>query len=71
MDFVRICKGARLRRTIVDRHNLIEANCEIGFDAERDRTRYEVTPGGVTIVPMGQPDYFARETGTDGPGYSD
>ncbi len=36
MDYTRISSGARLRRTIVDRHNLIEKDARIGFDPELD-----------------------------------
>ncbi len=60
MDYVRVCKGSRLRKVIVDRHNYIEAGTQIGFDADQDRQRYSVTPGGVTVVPRGRPSYFAR-----------
>ena len=34
MDYVRIGRGARLKRVIVDRHNIIEPGDVIGFDAE-------------------------------------
>jgi glucose-1-phosphate adenylyltransferase len=61
MDYVRVCRGARLRNVIVDRHNLIEAGDTIGFDPERDRQRYSVSPGGVTVVPSGRVSYFARD----------
>jgi glucose-1-phosphate adenylyltransferase len=53
MDHCKIQRGARLRRTIVDRYNRIEAGDRIGFDAEADRARYHVTDAGVTVVPMG------------------
>jgi len=44
MDYVRICRGARLRRVIVDRHNIIEANTQIGYNQEEDQRRYYATP---------------------------
>jgi glucose-1-phosphate adenylyltransferase len=70
MDYVRICKGARLRRVIVDRHNLIEAGERIGFDPEVDGRRFHVSKGGVTVIPGGRASYFARDHhGTSGPGY--
>ncbi len=72
MDYVRVCRGARLRRVIVDRHNIIEAGEEIGFDPEKDRQRFHVSPGGVTVVPMGRISYFARDTrGSGRGGYSE
>ncbi len=61
MDYVRVCRGARLRNVIVDRHNIIEAGDTIGFDRERDAQRYTVSPGGVTVIPSGQVSYFARD----------
>jgi glucose-1-phosphate adenylyltransferase len=61
MDYVRVCRGARLRRVIVDRHNIIEAGDEIGYDVEKDRQRYTVSPGGVTVLPSGRVSYFARD----------
>ena len=60
MDFSRISRGARLRRVILDRHNLIEPGTLIGHDPVADRARYYVSPGGITVVPGGQPNYYAR-----------
>lgn len=71
MDYVRIGRGARLKRAIIDRHNIIEAGSELGYDAEEDRARYEVTPGGVVVVPKGTPDYFARGARGSGLGYGE
>jgi glucose-1-phosphate adenylyltransferase len=71
MDYVKICRGARLRRVIVDRHNLVEAGSQIGFDPEAGRARYKTTPGGVVVVPKGCPDYFARDSRDRGIGYSE
>jgi glucose-1-phosphate adenylyltransferase len=71
MDYVRIGRGARLRRVIVDRHNVIEAGTEIGFDAKADKAAYEVTPGGVVVIPKGSPEYFARDSRGSGLGYDE
>jgi glucose-1-phosphate adenylyltransferase len=68
MDYTRVCTGARLRRVIVDRHNVIEAGDVIGFDAEKDRQRYVVSAGGVTVVPSGRISYFARDMRGSGRG---
>lgn len=62
MDYVRICKGSRLRRVIVDRHNRIEPGTHIGFDREADSKLYTVSENGVTVVPCGPADYYARDT---------
>ncbi len=71
MDYVRVCRGARLRRVIVDRHNIIEAGSEIGFDPVTDRAHYYITPGGVVIVPKGRANYFARNSRGSGLGYDE
>jgi glucose-1-phosphate adenylyltransferase len=72
MDYVRIGRGAKLRRVIVDRHNHIEPGASIGFDREEDRRRYTVSAGGVVVVPMGKIGYFARDSrGHGGPGYAE
>jgi glucose-1-phosphate adenylyltransferase len=72
MDYSRICRGARLRRVIVDRHNLIEANERIGYDEEVDRQRFKVSEGGITVIPGGRASYFARGArGTSRGGYSE
>jgi glucose-1-phosphate adenylyltransferase len=71
MDYVRVRSGARLRRTIVDRHNLIEKGLVSGFDPMADRKRYAVSPGGVVVIPRGRTPYFAREHRSVGQGYSE
>ena len=72
MDYVRVSRGARLRRVIVDRHNIIAPGDEIGFDRARDAERFQVSPGGVTVVPQGQVGYFARDIrGSGRRGYSE
>lgn len=60
MDNVTIRRGAKLRRVIVDRYNIIEAGARIGFDAEEDAQRFKVTPAGVVVVPEAQPYEMER-----------
>jgi glucose-1-phosphate adenylyltransferase len=60
MDYVRIGRGARLRRAIVDRHNLVAEGTRIGFDADEDRRHFTVSPGGVVVVPKGRSTYYPR-----------
>jgi glucose-1-phosphate adenylyltransferase len=71
MDYVRVRKGARLRRTIVDRHNVIEAGTHIGHDPDADREHYAVSPGGVSVLALGQRTYFARDSRKRGSGYAE
>jgi glucose-1-phosphate adenylyltransferase len=54
LDYVNIKKGSRLRRTIVDKRNVIEAGSVIGFDPEKDAQRYYLdASSGITVVPQG------------------
>ncbi len=62
MDYVRVCRGARLRRVIIDRHNIIKPGTTIGYDAKEDRRRYHVTSSGLVVVPSGKVNYFARDS---------
>lgn len=60
MDNVTIRAGAKLRRVIVDRYNIIEPNARIGFDRAEDEARYKVTDNGVVVVPEAKPYESAR-----------
>jgi glucose-1-phosphate adenylyltransferase len=60
MDHTTVGKGARLRRAIVDRYNIIPADTEIGYDAEEDRRRYPVDRAGIVVVPRGGRREFLR-----------
>ena len=53
MDHTTVGKGARLRRAIVDRFNIIPADSEIGIDPTIDRRRHFVDASGLVIVPRG------------------
>ena len=52
MDYCVLRRGARVRRAIVDRYNVIEADETVGHDPDRDRARYHVSDAGVAVVPM-------------------
>ena len=71
MDYVRIGKGSRLKKVIVERHNRVEPGTVLGFDAEKDRENYQVTPKGVVVIPRGPVDFFARDSRGRGPGYAE
>lgn len=51
MDYVHIRRGARLRRVIVDRYNDIRRDTHIGYDPDKDREKYAVSPSGIVVVP--------------------
>jgi glucose-1-phosphate adenylyltransferase len=72
MDYVRIGAGARIRHAIIDRHNAIAPGAVIGHDHDRDRAAgYQVTEGGLVVVPLGDVRYYSRETTRYGDGYSE
>lgn len=71
LDYVRVRRGARLRRVIVERHNIIGQGECIGFDPQRDGARYTLTPEHVVVVPKGRADYFARDSRGGGLGYDE
>lgn len=72
MDYVRVRRGSKLKRVIVDRHNVIEPGTQIGYDTEADRQRYHVSPSGVAVLPTGLVGYFARSgRGKSGRGYTE
>jgi len=51
-----IKEGARIYRTIVDHGNVIEKGEEVGYDRERDASRYHVDGSGVVVIPR-NPSY--------------
>jgi len=54
MSFTRIGAGSRLRRAIVDRHNVIPAEDSVGVDLDQDRRRgHVVDPSGIVVVARG------------------
>ncbi len=52
MDYCVLQRGARVRRAIIDRHNVIGPGTRIGHDPDADRARYTVTDSGITVVPI-------------------
>jgi glucose-1-phosphate adenylyltransferase len=46
--------GAIVRRAIIDKDVVIESGAQIGVDAEQDRQRFTVSPGGIVVVPKGE-----------------
>jgi glucose-1-phosphate adenylyltransferase len=54
MDYTIIRSGARLRRTIADRYNVIERGVVTGEDPAVDADRYHVDASGIVVIPRGQ-----------------
>jgi glucose-1-phosphate adenylyltransferase len=53
MDGVHIGEGAIVRRAILDKNVVVPPGAHIGVDLERDRERYQVSAGGVTVLGKG------------------
>ncbi len=51
LDGVAVERGAKIRRAIIDKWNVIPAGDTIGHDLEKDRQRYRVTDSGIVVVP--------------------
>jgi glucose-1-phosphate adenylyltransferase len=55
---VEIGSGVHLRRTVVDKYCKLPADFEAGVDPDRDRKRFNVTEGGVTLI---TPDMLGQQ----------
>jgi glucose-1-phosphate adenylyltransferase len=53
MDGVHIGEGAIVRRAILDKNVVVPPGAHIGVDLDRDRERYQVSAGGVTVLGKG------------------
>jgi glucose-1-phosphate adenylyltransferase len=51
MDGVDVGRHARVTKAIVDKDVRIPADFVVGEDAEEDKRRFTVTPGGVVVIP--------------------
>jgi glucose-1-phosphate adenylyltransferase len=60
MDHTSVGKGARIRRAVIDRFNIVPADAEIGLDRDADRRRFHVDPSGLVAVPRGGRREFLR-----------
>ncbi len=50
MDHVHVSRHARIKKAIIDKEVVIPERIEIGFDLEKDREKYYVSPGGVVVI---------------------
>jgi glucose-1-phosphate adenylyltransferase len=53
MDGVHIGEGAIVRRAILDKNVVVPPGAHIGVDLDRDRERYHVSAGGITVLGKG------------------
>jgi len=56
-------RGVKLKRCVVDKHCVLPAGLEVGFDPVEDARRFHVTEGGITLITpdmLGQPVFHQR-----------
>ncbi len=53
MENVDIGRHCRIRKAIIDKDVIIAPGTEIGYNLERDRKRYHVTPSGLVVIAKG------------------
>jgi glucose-1-phosphate adenylyltransferase len=58
MDNCHIHRHARIRHAIIDKDVHVPEWETIGYDIEHDRQRFQVTDGGIVVIPKGY--VFAR-----------
>ena len=54
LDDVHIGKDAVVKRTVIDKNVTVPPRSQIGVDPERDRERFEVSPGGIVAIAKGE-----------------
>jgi len=53
MDYVVVGRYCKIKKAIIDKHNIIPSRTEIGFNPSEDRKKFTVTPRGIVVVPKG------------------
>ena len=53
MDDVIIGQHCKIKKAIIDKHNVIPSHTEIGYHPKEDGKRFTVTPRGIVVVPKG------------------
>lgn len=58
MDRVVVGRHCKIKKTIIDKYNIIPPKTTIGYNPSEDRKRFTVTPRGIVVIPKG---YFKEE----------
>ena len=51
MDDVVVGRHCKIKKAIIDKHNVIPAHTEIGYNPNEDKKRFTLTPRGIVVVP--------------------
>jgi len=51
-------RHCKIKKTIIDKYNIIPPKTTIGYNPSEDRKRFTVTPRGIVVIPKG---YFKEE----------
>ncbi len=52
-DHVNVGRYAKIRRAIIDKDVVISPHATIGYDLEKDRKKFTVSPEGIVVIPKG------------------
>ena len=50
---VNVGRRCRIRRAVIDKNVEIPPNTTIGYDQAEDKRRFQVTAGGLVVIPKG------------------
>jgi glucose-1-phosphate adenylyltransferase len=53
MDRVVVGRHCKIKKTIIDKHNIIPPKTTIGYNPSEDREHFTVTPRGIVVIPKG------------------
>jgi glucose-1-phosphate adenylyltransferase len=53
MDDVVVERNCKIKKAIIDKHNVIPSGTQIGYNPKKDRKYFTVTPRGIVVVPKG------------------
>jgi glucose-1-phosphate adenylyltransferase len=53
MDRVVVGRHCKIKKAIIDKHNIIPPKTTVGYNPSEDRKRFTVTPRGIVVIPKG------------------
>jgi len=51
MDDVVVERNCKIKKAIIDKHNMIPSYTKIGYDPKKDGEHFTITPRGIVVVP--------------------